>query len=278
LRIDPSSMVEPTLPAFGLERASMQALVATIRHSSYLRMVPIVTSFNHRDLSGALAVLSEAGRERSDELAFGRAVIEQLLRLIPSDHAGYFEYDFASGVVHSVEVPVVPVAVPRATVEALCGWMPLHDQTLCRSTVPLRTSDRITSRQLKRNPFYATVLRPEGIEHELKVWLPAPPRTAYGFFFERGAGRRDFDERECALLALLRPHLAAIRARRRDDGCCNLTDRETEVLRLVARGLTNGEIAERLVISSGTVRTHLEHTFDKLDVHTRTGAVARAFG
>jgi DNA-binding CsgD family transcriptional regulator len=270
-------MVWPTRPAFGLGAASMGELVATIRHSSYLRLVPTGTIFSHRDLSGALAVLSEAARESTDELAFGRAVIEQLLRLIPSDHAGYFEYDFASGVVHSVEVPVVPLAVTRAEVEAMCKWMPLHDRTLGRSAVPLRTSDLVTPRELRRNPFYATVLRPEGIEYELKVWLPAPPRTAYGFFFERGAGGRDFDERERGLLAILRPHLVAIRARWRDDTCSNLTDRETEVLRLVALGLTNAEIAERLVISSGTVRTHLEHTFDKLGVHTRTGAVARAF-
>jgi DNA-binding CsgD family transcriptional regulator len=256
----------------------MAGRVATICHSSYLRLVPISTIFSHRDLSGALAVLSEAARQSSDELAFGRSVIEQLLRLIPSDHAGYFEYDFGSGVVQSVEVPVVPLAVTRAEIEAMCQWMPLHDQTLGRSTVPLRTSDLVTSRELRRNPFYATVLRPEGIEFELKVWLPAPPRTAYGFFFERGPDRRDFDERERTLLAILRPHLVAIRARWRHANCSNLTDREMEVLRLVALGLTNGEVAERLVISSGTVRTHLEHTFDKLGVHTRTGAVARAFG
>jgi ATP/maltotriose-dependent transcriptional regulator MalT len=47
------------------------------------------------------------------------------------------------------------------------------------------------------------------------------------------------------------------------------------VLGLVALGLTNGEIASRLVVSRTTVRTHLENIFGKLDVHTRTAAVAR---
>ena len=50
------------------------------------------------------------------------------------------------------------------------------------------------------------------------------------------------------------------------------------MLELVGRGLTNGEIAARLVISRTTVRTHLENIFSKLGVHTRTAAVARLHG
>ena len=57
-----------------------------------------------------------------------------------------------------------------------------------------------------------------------------------------------------------------------------MTDREVEVLRLLKEGLTNREIADRLVIATGTVRTHCENIFEKLGVHTRTAAVARAFG
>jgi HD-GYP domain-containing protein (c-di-GMP phosphodiesterase class II) len=52
-----------------------------------------------------------------------------------------------------------------------------------------------------------------------------------------------------------------------------LTLREIEVLRVVARGLTNRQIAQRLVISEKTVGHHLEHIFDKLDVSTRSAAV-----
>jgi DNA-binding CsgD family transcriptional regulator len=53
-----------------------------------------------------------------------------------------------------------------------------------------------------------------------------------------------------------------------------ITKRETEILQLVARGMTNSEIATSLVISRATVRSHLEHIYDKLEVHTRTAAVA----
>lgn len=237
----------------------------------------ISTSFSHRDVSRALAVLAEAEHDTGGELAFGRAVVERLLLLIPADHAGYFEYDFDAKRTLTVEVPTIDPVVARATIEAYCRWMPLRDKRFARSIVPLKTSDIATPRELRRNPYYADVLRPDRIDHELKVWLPAPARSAYAFFFERSPGRRDFDERERGLLAMLRPHLAAIRARRRNGICGTLTERETEILRLVANGLTNAQIARRLVISPATVRTHLEHVFVKLGVHTRTGAVARAF-
>ncbi len=52
--------------------------------------------------------------------------------------------------------------------------------------------------------------------------------------------------------------------------------REIEILRLVAAGYSNQAIAEQLVISVGTVRWHLKNIYGKLDVHSRTGAVARA--
>jgi DNA-binding NarL/FixJ family response regulator len=55
-----------------------------------------------------------------------------------------------------------------------------------------------------------------------------------------------------------------------------LSARETEVLRLVARGLTNGDIARQLFISEATVKTHLLRVFNKLDVADRTAAVTTA--
>lgn len=55
-----------------------------------------------------------------------------------------------------------------------------------------------------------------------------------------------------------------------------LRPRELEVLRLIATGLSNQEIADRLVLGQGTVKTHVNHLFQKLDVSSRTQAVARA--
>ncbi|WP_405817110.1 response regulator transcription factor [Streptomyces sp. NBC_01390] len=56
-----------------------------------------------------------------------------------------------------------------------------------------------------------------------------------------------------------------------------LTSRELEVLKLIARGLSNPEIADRLYISEATVKTHLNRTMTKLDLGSRAQAVVVAY-
>jgi DNA-binding NarL/FixJ family response regulator len=70
--------------------------------------------------------------------------------------------------------------------------------------------------------------------------------------------------------------LAAIVSERRHP-VPRLTPRQTGLLQLVAAGRTNAQIARRLGISEGTVRTHLENIYERLHVSSRTAAVTRAF-
>ena len=65
-------------------------------------------------------------------------------------------------------------------------------------------------------------------------------------------------------------------AKERDRRAETLTAREVEVLQLLAFGHTNRDIAEKLYISPDTVKTHLEHIFEKLGASDRTAAVAEA--
>lgn len=71
--------------------------------------------------------------------------------------------------------------------------------------------------------------------------------------------------------ALQRRVVDAMRTRR-----SGLSEREREVLALVAQGLSNKQIAKHLFVGETTVKTHLNHAFTKLDVDNRTAAVARA--
>jgi DNA-binding NarL/FixJ family response regulator len=76
--------------------------------------------------------------------------------------------------------------------------------------------------------------------------------------------------------------LAAYRAAptassRRDPALLSLTSRELEVLTLIGSGKTNAEIAAELVVSEGTVKTHINHVFTKLQLRDRAAAVVYAF-
>lgn len=55
-----------------------------------------------------------------------------------------------------------------------------------------------------------------------------------------------------------------------------LSDREMDVLRLMAAGLSNQEIAERLVVALSTIKSHVKSILMKLDAENRTAAVTRA--
>jgi DNA-binding NarL/FixJ family response regulator len=65
-------------------------------------------------------------------------------------------------------------------------------------------------------------------------------------------------------------------AKHREKNAQSLTEREVEILQLLAFGHTNRDIAEKLFISPDTVKTHLEHIYQKLGATDRTAAVAEA--
>jgi DNA-binding NarL/FixJ family response regulator len=77
------------------------------------------------------------------------------------------------------------------------------------------------------------------------------------------------------LVSVLAEELSEDRERQRSGE--TLTERELEILQLLAFGYTNREIGQRLFIAPDTVKTHLEHVYQKLGASDRTAAVAEAF-
>ena len=98
-------------------------------------------------------------------------------------------------------------------------------------------------------------------------------RDGYSGQVEVERRRRPFEERDEAVLRMLTPVIERLLPGPPAPGsCADLTIQQLRVLRLVAEGLANTEIAHQLHVSPGTVRKHLEHIYRKLGVHSRSAA------
>jgi two-component system response regulator NreC len=86
----------------------------------------------------------------------------------------------------------------------------------------------------------------------------------------------DFYLSPTAQSVMVGDYLQRVHAGEEKDRYSSLTEREREILKLVAEGYTNNQIAERLVISPKTVDTHRTHIMDKLNLHSRAELVKYA--
>ena len=236
-----------------------------------------------------LAAIVTAAREDFPACGLPKSLLSDLMGAIPCDCLLFQGFDSGrQGYWFNQEIP--DGGDPDPDLDAL-HWQHYWDSAPCsypdrtgdlRSV--LKIADFYSVRQWRSTGMYADVYRPQGVQYELQLCLPEPPGPS------RGAGRTvrlylfrlsgpDFSERDRALLTLIRPHLhqAFLDAERRRAQSAPLTARQTGLLRLVADGHTNAQIARRLELSEGTVRTHLENIYGRLQVSSRTAAVLRAF-
>jgi LuxR family maltose regulon positive regulatory protein len=101
-----------------------------------------------------------------------------------------------------------------------------------------------------------------------------PPLAELPRGLARGAAPEGRAHAEHLLAAAQRPPAGPLPAARGSEE--GLSEREREVLRLLATELSGPEIAQQLFVSVNTLRTHTKHIFSKLDVNTRRSAVRRA--
>ncbi len=142
-----------------------------------------------------------------------------------------------------------------------------------------KTTDFHTLREFRCTPIYVDYYGPPDVDHAIRVCLPDGPGRQLRLIAYRGRGDPDFTECDRGLLTLLRPHLRSahlkVLDRRMDKP--GLTNRQWELLRLVDAGLSNTQIARHLHLAESAVRKHLENIFRRLQVSSRTAALARAF-
>jgi DNA-binding CsgD family transcriptional regulator len=236
-----------------------------------------------RDLRGLLEVIEAA---RSTEAAEGLpvAVMDEARKLVACDAVTFADLDIAD------RLDVFIRGRPdddddQDAYDPDAFWRHFWDFLPCSYSIrsgDRRTvttiSDFYTRRRYHDTGMYADYFGRNGIEHSALVCISAPSGRSRRLVFFRGRGA-DFDRRDRLVLSLLRPLLDELyqELERRRRPVADLTARQWELLRLVASGHSNSEIARELVISKDTVRKHLENIFARLDVSNRTAAIAEAF-
>ena len=171
--------------------------------------MPCVTRLDSRDVDRVLAVVTEAAAGDGPQ-PFELPVIERLLELVPADRAGYYEYEVAGcggPNLFEAEKPTYDFGWPGVSKELLSCW-PLRDGQRHATKTAMKFSDFVNRTVQRHHPWHVEVARPRSVEYECKLWLPSPSGVVRGFFLVRGVRDRDFDERDRAVLTVLRPHLA----------------------------------------------------------------------
>ncbi|WP_275106663.1 response regulator transcription factor [Ornithinimicrobium flavum] len=140
---------------------------------------------------------------------------------------------------------------------------------------PVVVSDRsvLSRHEMRSDPLYVEYLH---YVDEILVGYPTGRGRSARLILRRDEGSA-FGPRELMLMELLLPHLRGLVLSTLPPVqplTARLTGRQVEILRQVALGQTNREVGRVLGISEATVRKHLEHSYDRLGVLSRTGAVA----
>jgi DNA-binding CsgD family transcriptional regulator len=229
------------------------------------------------DLSAVLEFLDLAWANAGAR-AFPLETVEALAELIPCDEIGYCEIDRVNRRILEY------VGTDGDDGDDDLFWRTVDEHPLCRHQQAYadfsakRLSDLVSPSRFVHTRVYAEWFAPGGFAAELEVGISNSRARTRNFVLNRVDG--DFSDRDVAVLQMVAPHLGRIHEMHQLRGAIEpaevelLTTREGEVLELVAAGLTNAAIAERLWISPGTVKKHLDNVYAKLGVTNRTAAAA----
>ena len=239
------------------------------------------------NLAGVIQAAGALREARGGDGLEDPCVADCLALLLPADQITLCELDWRHR--RSRLVGLAPACIPQGEEEVhdedehAAFWEHFWPTIGCSYTerIPrlrhevMMTEDFYSARQWHSTGLYTDYLGPGGIDKSLIMPLPGPPGIARRLIFMRGPGPSFTDQHRSAA-ALLQPHITdALRAHARRAATRSLTARQQELLQLVAAGHANRAIARQLELSPGTVRKHLENTFARLGVASRTEAIAK---
>jgi len=241
-------------------------------------------AISDRDVRTMLRVVQPDDTASGPAQPIPSSVLDGLRELIGCDSISFFELDSAAQTSPTMqEVPDPGFTQAREAELVQAFWFHYPDSTCTYPeasgdlTSVTTASDFQSQHELHASGMYVDFMRPLGIEREIMLCLPSPRYRTLRLLLARGPGA-DFSDRDRALLTLLRPHLYETYLRGVRQPATPLTARQKELLRLVAAGCTNRQIARKLSVAESTVRKHMENVFERLQVTSRAAAVAQAFG
>jgi DNA-binding CsgD family transcriptional regulator len=218
-------------------------------------------------------------------------LLPALVNLVDADCALWTEMDATSRHGQVTGTPVAPRRVfgypePLLTEDlSLALEQHARDFPLTRHTRPggdgrpIRRSDLQSMRSFRNSGIYTDVARVIGVDQMLAMAIRSG-RLHICISLNRAG--RDFTATNVDIITQLRPLLtrrvALLCATPHTNGVPQLTDRQRQILRLVADGLTDAAIAHRLDCSPRTVDKHLEHIYRRLGVSCRTAAIVAVGG
>lgn len=229
------------------------------------------------DYERILAIVAEASRGGPDEPLVG-PVLEMIRVLARCDVVAFFEgspWDRQGR-----RVWATPMGMPwtddEKTIVDRCRFdVPLYPSAVTIDRA-FRVSDAMPQPRYRNTELYQLAGGRHGIEYAMDYWMHSSRGHVRGLRFDDSA--HDFSDRTRDAVEVLGRHLGTVLARHEPGSgppaTTVLTTRETEILSLIARGMSNRRIAQALSISPHTVRKHLENAFTALGVHSRAEAVA----
>ena len=219
----------------------------------------------------------------TDRGAYLDAMIQSLGMIFPSDSNGWVG---AHLVTHEIEMRGTNGSDKPEYAEGLirnAKSLPMFVSYLHPSgdINPRRISDILSDRAWRNHPLYSEMFVPLGADRQMTIVVTPVSSTQWnGWGFHRAT--IDFTEREIEWAKSLQPllmtfnRLSCLTTETAPTDHRKLTNRETQVLQLVAQGFTAAEVADILRISALTVRKHIEHVYEKLGEHDRVRAVRSA--